>query len=124
MSFLWIICTSADGAIERLEVLKSKHKSKVGKYIRNNIDQFLFMFYKVWTCTVQGKIGEDLSKYIEKNNFQYSDTKNKKCFENIVSEILENYSDEDIVDELNGEDRNDGSYANIICISAKNIIQL
>ena len=53
MSFLWIICTSADGAIERLEVLKSKHRSKVGKYIRNNIDQFLFMFYKVWTLFIE-----------------------------------------------------------------------
>jgi len=30
-----------------------------------------------------------------------------------VSKILEKYSDEEIVNELNGIDRNDGSYADI-----------
>jgi hypothetical protein len=87
-------------------------------------EDFLFMFTKVWTCTEQGRIGQDISKYIDDNNCKYSDIKKKRYFAAIVSEILENYSDEEIVDELTGEDRNDGSYANIHRIPTENIIQL
>jgi hypothetical protein len=122
-SFLWIIYTSSEGQIDKSVVLRTKYKSKVGNYIRINIEHFLFVFYKVWLCTFKGKIGKDISKYIKKNDDgkdEYSDNE----YATIVNKILEKYSDEEIVDELTGEDRNDGSYANIHSIPIEDIIQL
>ena len=47
MTNIWIIHTGEKGCIHESVLLQTKHKSKVGKYIRNNIPDFFIYVSKV-----------------------------------------------------------------------------
>lgn len=118
MTYIWIIQTGCD-RIEKSVILQSKSKSKVGKYIREHIIDFIFMFRKVSECDYHGKIGDDLND----NNLDLDDEDDVETIIKI-GEILENYTNDKIVDELYGTSSDiDKNYALINKIST-NIIKL
>lgn len=125
MTYYWIIHTGAEGNIHEKIILQTKHKHKVGKYIRENLLDVFFIFQKFCVCQYYGKIWQDL-KYIhddDEYNFYNNDDKEKIIEE--ISNVLENYTYEEIVDELYGSSSDsERDYACITKISSKDIIKL
>ena len=128
MTYIWIIHTGYGGNICEKVILKTKHKHKVGKYIRENLSDVFFMFTKFCVCDAysSGKIREDLD-FLYGNDPEY-DIYNEDEQEAIIekiSEVLESYTDEEIVNELYGTSSDsERDYAIITKFSVKDIIAL
>ena len=103
MSYVWIIFTSHEGEIAPYMNIsfKTKHKSKVGKYIRNNISEFvsIFTIIKCFDCYASDSICR-LQEKLESLVPDMADENDESIIEQI-KEILEEFSDEEIVDEIN-----------------------
>ena len=125
MTYYWIIHTGGRGNINEKIILQTKHKYKVGKYIRENLDDVFFMFRKLCVCwNHYGKIKEDLKYIYDDDTYNFYDDDNEAILDEI-STVLENYTDEEIVDELYGSSSDsDRDYASIIKISSNDIIKL
>ena len=75
-------------------LFKIKHRSKVGKYIRNHVEEFVSLFTMIHNFQAVGpnEIQDELEKI---------DLENHKVPADKITEILEELSDEDIVDTIN-----------------------
>ena len=100
MSYIWIISITDEGETRCYMNMsfKTKHKSKVGKYIRKNISQFVNVFS--WIKSF-GLYGSNVAKIQEKlEDFTDMDEDDENVIEQL-REMLEEFSDEEIVDEIN-----------------------
>jgi len=126
MTYIWIIHTGERGNIHESVILKSKHKSKIGGYIRDNLEQFFFMFRKLGVCNDYGKIKKDLiNLYDQHNKFDFYNEKHENKIIKEIRKVLENYTDEQIVDELYGSSSDtERDYAVITKINTNEIVSL
>ncbi|XWV25388.1 putative ORFan [Tupanvirus deep ocean] len=126
MTLIWIIHTGFGGNICDKVILKTKHKSKVGKYIRENLADVFFMFIKLCVCNNYGSIREDLD-FLYGNDPEldiYNEDDREAIIEKI-SEVLDSYTNEEIVDELYGSSSDsEKDYAAITKFSVNEIITL
>jgi hypothetical protein len=113
------------GSISEKVILKTKHKHKVGKYIRENLSDVFFMFRKLCVCNYYGKIKEDLDILYNDHEYDFYDDSDRKSIIKIISEVLKSYTDLEIVDELYGTSSDsERDYAAIMKISTNKIINL
>ena len=126
MSFIWIIHTGYSGKICEKVILKTKHKHKVGKYIRENLSDVFFIFTKFCVCNSHGKIKEDLNFLYNKNSeYDFYNDDHREAIIEEISNVLESYTNEEIVDELWGTSSDsERDYATISKISVNDIIAL
>src|ERR1700678_2462693 len=102
MTALWIIHTGAKGEIDESIMLRTNSKRKVGKYIRNNLEKFMFVFQKFCVCNDYGEIVSDLSELYDDSRLDMYDDKDRDEVITTISKVLKDYTDEEIVDELHG----------------------
>lgn len=126
-TYLWIIHTGAGGEIFQSITLKTKYKSKVGKYIRDNINDFYFMFSMFPVCSKHdsGEIVNKFNEMLDQTGYNVHDDNDTENIITEIQEIFNNYSYAGIVDNLWGASNDsEKDYANITKISPKAFIRL
>ena len=128
MSKLWILASGAyTGGMVFVPVMADTKKD-VGNYIKNNVEKFFFMFADLYYCgDYYGKIYKKLKNWYKDDNFhdKIDDANKKKEFISDIMAVLEKMSDEEVVDELWGYNKDcESSYVNINCTNVKNIVDL
>jgi hypothetical protein len=126
MTHLWIIHTGEKGEINESVTLETKHQHKVGKYIREHISEFMFIFQKFAVCDDFGTIREDLEDLYHDDNIDVYDEDDEDEIVAAIETVLEDYTNEQIVDELWGtsSDSEHSDYARITKIAKNDIIKL
>jgi hypothetical protein len=125
MTSIWVIHQGANGEAHQLISLRTKYKSKVGRYIRNNINDFYFMFSFFRSCPKYqcGDIAIKFNEMMTKTKLIIDDDRDAIIIK--IEEILGNYTNSAIVDHLWAYcDDSEAEYANIEQLPVKSIIRL
>ena len=125
MSYNWVICvTNDDRTVPFMNMsFRTKHQSKVGKYIRNNIEDFLSIFQMIKGFGRYNNCNSMLQNELAK--IDYDDLYNQEIASEELKEILKDLTDKEIVDEINKcQDARGEIFITIINTPVENTISL
>ena len=125
MKNLWCIETDMADNI----IISADNKEQVGKYIKKNIKNLIFIFQTLLKCDyLYGKIKEQIEKIYSFDEYlilsDSIDEENVLIFTKDIEKILSGFSDEEIVDELWGHNEDFSIKVSIKQILKENIIEL
>jgi hypothetical protein len=107
MSYIWIICINNDDGCPpypyKLRSFKTNHKYKVGKYIRNNIEEFVKLFRRIKDLAIYDKDNDDEDNNELQDKLQEiakGDMNDDEIAPQKIKKILDKMSDEEIIDNI------------------------
>ncbi len=124
MSTLYLISAgSYDGTFVTIPIY-ANNEAQVGKYIRNNLDKFMYIFESLWFSNeYRGAIGEGLSDIYDEIN-SASEFDSPEMVEKI-RKVIASYDDKTLVNGLWGYEKDaEGSWVSINKMPADQVVKL
>jgi hypothetical protein len=125
MRDIWVIGCGGGGQFNTKFCVATKHKHKVGNYIKNNVEKLIRIFQKFYFCDRGGEMVKIINKIIKENSINVYTDEGKILFIDAIEDSLNELSGEEIVDQFCGHGGDtEADFVSIIHIKQTNIINL
>ena len=125
MTDIYLVCTGNGCKLSKYIAIVTNNAADVGKYIREHLNDFYFMFEEMALSDCYGKIQKDLFKIYEEKDLYRPTEHNRDRVIEAIGPVLAHYTDEEIVKEMYGYVTFAGrQYATITKIKSNKIITL